>query len=126
MPFGKNIFYWTTANGSCPTVTDSVLIEVDDIVRFNGFSPNNDGVNDTWEITAGDPDSPVPMKDLYPNAIVEVFSRWGTLVFRSEPGYSNPWNGNYLGRPLPLDSYYYVINPKNGSQPIKGVVTIVK
>jgi gliding motility-associated-like protein len=75
---------------------------------------------------AGDPDNPVPLKDLFPNAIVEVFSRWGILIFRSDPGYTTPWCGTYKGRPLPLDSYYYVIDPKNGAAPIKGVITILK
>ena len=63
---------------------------------------------------------------MYPDAIVEVYTRWGTIVFKSEPGYPNPWNGNYQGRPLPLDSYYYVVDPKNGTHPLKGIVTIVK
>jgi gliding motility-associated-like protein len=92
----------------------------------NAFSPNNDTYNDTWEIEAGDPANPVPVKEMYPSAIMEVYTRWGTLVFRSEPGYPSPWDGSYKGRPLPLDSYYYVFNPKNGKRLLKGTVTIVK
>jgi gliding motility-associated-like protein len=92
----------------------------------NAFSPNEDGANDKWIIMAGDPRYQVEMKDMYPNAIIEVFTRWGTLVFRSEPGYTVPWDGTYLGRVLPIDSYYYVINPKNGDASLKGIITIVR
>ncbi|MDP4210829.1 MAG: gliding motility-associated C-terminal domain-containing protein [Bacteroidota bacterium] len=92
----------------------------------SAFSPNNDGVNDTWEITAGDPSSPVQMKELYPNATVEVYNRWGILLYRSQPGYTNPWDGTYRGLPQPLDSYYYIIDPKNDRPPLKGIITIIK
>ena len=63
---------------------------------------------------------------MYPRAIIEVYSRWGTVVYRSEPGYPSPWDGSFHGRSLPLDSYYYIIDTKCGSHPVKGVITIVK
>jgi gliding motility-associated-like protein len=93
----------------------------------NAFSPNGDGKNDTWKIYAGDPSEEKTLGVVYPNAIVEVFNRWGVLIFRSEPGYWNEWNGNFKGRPLPLDSYYYVITlNKEGAKPVSGIITIVK
>jgi len=92
----------------------------------NAFSPNGDGANDTWVILAGDPRSPVSVMDMYPRGIFEVYSRWGTLVFRSEPGYPVPWDGTYYGRSLPFDSYYYVFDPKDGGNIVKGIVTIVR
>jgi hypothetical protein len=92
----------------------------------NAFSPNGDNHNETWEIIAGNPNDKKDVKDMYPNATVEVFTRWGTLVYKSQPGYPEAWNGNYHGRPLPMDAYYYVLDPKDGSPPIKGTVTIVK
>ena len=64
--------------------------------------------------------------ELYPEAVVEIYNRWGEMVFRSERGYPNPWNGSYKGRSLPVDSYHYVIDLNNGSKPIVGNVTIVK
>jgi gliding motility-associated-like protein len=91
----------------------------------NAFSPNGDLINDTWEINAGDPNNPLSVKELYPGARIEVFTRWGTLVYRSDPGYPVPWNGTYQGRQLPLDSYYYVVDTGNG-KPLKGVLTIIK
>jgi hypothetical protein len=41
-------------------------------------------------------------------------------------GYDNPWNGLYNGSPLPIGTYYYIINPKNGRKTITGSVTILK
>jgi gliding motility-associated-like protein len=94
-----------------------------------GFSPNNDGFNDVWIIgfveEPGD-DPTELLGELYPEAVVEIYNRWGEMVFRSERGYPKPWNGSYKGRSLPVDSYHYVIDLNNGSKPIVGNVTIVK
>ncbi|GAG95966.1 unnamed protein product, partial [marine sediment metagenome] len=48
------------------------------------------------------------------------------LVFRSDKGYTMPWDGTYKGRMLPVDSYHYVINLNDGSKPVVGNVTIVR
>ncbi|MGC9472210.1 MAG: gliding motility-associated C-terminal domain-containing protein, partial [Bacteroidales bacterium] len=95
------------------------------------FSPGSSfGINDTWEIGISDGSghyvSGGSLYELYPDAIVEVYDRWGRLVFRSERGYPVPWDGTYRGTPLPMDSYHYVINLHNGTPAITGNVTIVK
>jgi len=82
----------------------------------NAFSPNGDGVNDTWVITN---------LSAYPGATVDVFNRYGQKVFHSENN-SRPWDGTYNGNALPLGTYYYVIDPKNGEKKIGGSVTIFK
>ena len=82
-----------------------------------GFSPNGDGINDTWQIG---------LIELYPDVMIEIFNRWGEMVFRSERGYPNQWDGIYRGRPLPIDSYHYVIDLSDGKGQIVGNVTIVK
>lgn len=63
------------------------------------ITPNNDGVNDTWIIEN---------LDLYERSETIVYDRFGQNVFTSK-GYTSPWDGTYLGRPLPVASYYYVI-----------------
>lgn len=82
----------------------------------NSFTPNADGKNDVWLMDN---------LDLYPNIVVKIFNRWGNLVFDSK-GYSQPWNGNFNGQPLPSDTYYYVIDVSNGTKPKSGAVTIVR
>ena len=92
------------------------IFVVENVDIINGFSPNGDGVNDTWEL---------PFLSDYPNAIVEVYNRWGLQVFRSER-YVKPWDGTYEGDLLPSASYYYVIDyTGNGSRVETGAVTIL-
>ncbi|RYY46708.1 MAG: T9SS type B sorting domain-containing protein, partial [Chitinophagaceae bacterium] len=82
----------------------------------NTFSPNGDGINDKWIIE---------YLDTYPNCRVLVFTRTGQKVFESR-GYKIPWNGSLNGKGLPLDTYYYIIEPENGRKPVTGYVTIIK
>jgi len=81
----------------------------------NAFSPNGDGINDTWQISA---------LNSYPNAKVEVFNRFGQSVYRSS-GYNRPWDGRVNGKLLPPGTYYYLITPGNGRKPYKGTVTLI-
>jgi gliding motility-associated-like protein len=96
---------------------DQVYIKVlKNPVIPNTFTPNGDGINEKWEITY--------LKD-FPNAKVQVFTRAGQTVFESD-GYSKAWDGMYKGKPLPFDTYYYIIEPGSGHDPITGYVTILK
>jgi gliding motility-associated-like protein len=67
-----------------------------------GFSPNNDGIDDTWNI----------IKPFGSKVAVKVFNRWGNEVFRSDD-YKNDWRGkgvaNFLGEDVPEGTYYYIV-----------------
>jgi gliding motility-associated-like protein len=91
-------------NGSC-------------LIIPNAISPNDDLINDVWNIG---------MIDLYPKIEIKVFNRWGQTIWVSEKGYPRPWDGKSNGVVLPIDSYHYIIDLHNGSKPILGNVTIVK
>ena len=82
----------------------------------NAFSPNGDGVNDTWVIAN---------LSAFPGATVDVFDRYGQLVYHSE-NYSRAWDGTYNGKILPMATYYYIIDPKNNEKKISGSVTLFK
>ena len=82
----------------------------------NAFSPNGDGINDTWQI--------LYLND-YPNCRVEIFTRAGQLIFQSI-GYTTPWDGTYNGKPLPIGTYYYVIQPGNGVETVMGSITLLR
>ncbi len=105
-----------TAEGGCAKA-DNVFIKV---LKFpeipNTFTPNNDGIHDFWEIK---------YLFTYQGNKVQVFTRTGQKVFESN-GYAKPWDGNMNGKPLPFDTYYYIIEPGSGRKPITGYVTIVK
>jgi gliding motility-associated-like protein len=93
----------------------------------SAISPNGDGVNDTWDIRAGSPNAPYhTVRDLYPNAIIQVFNRWGVLIYKSGPGYPKDWDGFWNEKMLPIDSYFYIFDLRNGKKPLTGTVTIIR
>ena len=105
-----------TGKGGC-TVTDEMYVDVLKIPRVpNTFSPNSDGINDLWEIQ---------YLEEYSSHRTQVFTRAGQKVFESR-GVYKAWNGMYKGNPLPMDTYYYIIEPGNGREAFTGYVTIVK
>ncbi|SMD03383.1 PKD domain-containing protein [Pedobacter africanus] len=107
----------TVTTGLGCSITGSVKVHlVSSINAANAFSPNGDGVNDTWVLK---------YIETYPNVAVDVFNRYGEKVFSSQ-GYSVPFDGNYNGKQLPVGTYYYIINPKNGKKLIKGALTLVR
>jgi len=105
-----------TGIGGC-SVTDDIKITVLRAPLIpNAFSPNGDGINDTWEIK---------YLESYPGATIEVYDRGGRLVFNSI-NYPKNWDGTTNGKPLPVATYYYIINPKNGRKIMSGSVTILR
>jgi gliding motility-associated-like protein len=107
----------TTEFGCSESDSMNILIATG-LTIYSGFTPNGDGTNDFWDI-----DDII----FYPNATVKVFDRWGRLVF-SSVGYADDqrWDGKYQGKDLPTGTYYYIIDLKDGSEPYKGPVTIVR
>ncbi len=83
------------------------------------ITPNGDGTNDTWIIEK---------LASYTQAEIEIFSRWGTLIWKSEPGYSVPWDGKDMrGNEVPMDSYHFVIKLNVGSiDRITGIITVIR
>jgi gliding motility-associated-like protein len=82
----------------------------------NTFTPNGDGINDTWNIVN---------IDNYPNCTVNIYNRWGQNVF-SSIGYVKSWDGKYNGALLPVSTYYYIIDLKNENKPYSGSITIIR
>lgn len=63
-----------------------------------GISPNGDGVNDTFDLSAHGVES------------VKIFNRLGSEVYSYGIGYTNQWNGqDKNGKVLPVGTYYYVV-----------------
>ena len=80
---------------------DGELLPGSDIViPYNSFSPNNDGVNDHWNIGAD--------ITAYKDNQVQIFNRIGEPVF-STVGYDNVSNF-FTGEGLADGTYYYVVN----------------
>lgn len=112
------IWVKVTDSNNC-TSTDSITIlpcSIGKLLIPNVFTPNGDGQNDVWRIGG---------IQYYPDMIVKLFDRWGRLIFESDPGYPKPWNGERNNKLLPMDAYFYIIDLKDGSKPIRGSVTLV-
>jgi gliding motility-associated-like protein len=82
---------------------------------MNLFTPNNDGINDYWEL---------PDMDSWGSCDVRIFNRWGKLVYAKD-NYDNLWDGTSNDNPLPEGPYYYVIETANAGVK-KGTVNIVR
>ncbi|WP_264564112.1 gliding motility-associated C-terminal domain-containing protein [Flavobacterium sp. N3904] len=90
----------------------------DNFIIPSGFSPNDDGVNDTFQI--------VNIEFLYPNYTLEIFNRYGNVLFKgniSKPAWDGKnSNSNFIDGNAPSGVYFYIINynkdklrPKQGS-----------
>jgi gliding motility-associated-like protein len=112
------------------TVTDSTgndtLISVAigertcDIAAKLAFTPNADGINDTWTIAS---------LEYYPDNLILVFNRWGQKVYEHSGAYTDPWDGrDLLGIPVPDNAYFYIIygDKKDEKSIVKGNVSIIR
>lgn len=117
-PLVTTTYYLTVTSAEGCTSVDSIKITVIPTINFpDGITPNGDGKNDTWVID---------YIDQYPDAIVEIYNRWGELLFRSD-NYLNDWNGTYNGQNLPVGTYYYVIELNDGkTKPFTGPLTVLR
>ncbi|SMO51786.1 gliding motility-associated C-terminal domain-containing protein [Saccharicrinis carchari] len=98
----------------CKALATISLNNYFDVVVPPFFTPNNDGINDRWEIEG---------IDRYPDCIIKIFDRYGKLLKKypaSDPG----WDGRYLGQPVPTDDYWYVIEVPGNTKVLKGHITL--
>lgn len=92
IPKGNYIAYIrNTANCEYATYPFTIL----DYPTF--FTPNGDGSNDMWKIDG---------LDLYPQAAISIFDRFGKLLKQMESS-ATGWNGIFNGYPLPADDYWF-------------------
>ena len=107
-----------TSSEGCVSSDVITITVASDITFANGFSPNGDGVNEEWIIEK---------IELFPNCVVEIYNRWGELLFQST-GYTETWKGEYKGEQLPVGTYYYIINLNNPLFPnaYTGPITILR
>lgn len=82
----------------------------------NTITPDGDDINDTWELD---------ILEEFPDCEVWIFDRSHGQIFYSK-GYNEPWDGTYKDSPVPDGSYFYVIDYGDGSQPEKGVITVIR
>ncbi len=105
-----------TSDKGCTAAAQTLVSVLKAPVVPNAFTPNGDGINDTWDIK---------YLNSYPNSKVEIMNRYGERVYFSY-GYSVAWDGRYKGADLPTGTYYYIITPGSGRKPVSGYVAIIR
>ncbi|CAD0001537.1 hypothetical protein FLACHUCJ7_00553 [Flavobacterium chungangense] len=124
LALGNYTFEYRTTNEDCPKSVSLNLLVNDDcrvlacesVLVHNAFSPNGDGINDFFKIDN------IDLTTCYPTNTVEIYNRWGILVFETT-NYNNTTNafdGTSRGRTtikqsegLPTGTYFYIINYKS-------------
>jgi gliding motility-associated-like protein len=116
-PPASQVYLLTVTSDKGCSATKEIPVGVISAIHVpNAFSPNHDGVNDNWVIKG---------LELYPHCTVTVLDRWGHRICYSAR-YAKPWNGTFNNQSLPVSSFVYIIDLKNGTKPMSGVVTIVR
>jgi len=70
------------------------------------FTPNNDGVNDTWQVYG--------ISNVFqPNSIIYIFDRFGKLLKQLSPS-EKGWDGLFNGQKLPSDDYWFSVKLQDG------------
>lgn len=105
-----------TSEDGC-LVADELYVNVHiDPMIPNVFSPNADGINDTWSIK---------YLETFVKASIRIFNRGGQQVFFSNQ-YTTPWDGRFHNVDVPVGVYYYIIEPNNGRKKYTGSVTLLR
>jgi gliding motility-associated-like protein len=116
----------TTLSGSQVEASSTVTVQVEqcELVIPTGFSPNGDGIQDTWRIKC---------LENYPDARIEIFNRWGNLVFErdnfgnSDVHGADAWWDGYSSKKwtfgndkLPTGTYFFILDLNDGNEPLTG------
>jgi gliding motility-associated-like protein len=110
-------------NNTCIDTSSCMSISIENVVP-QLVTANGDGKNDVFEIQG--------VYD-YPNNVLEIFNRWGNLVYHQD-SYQNTWGGECTegltlgGDILPTGTYFYIFDKGNGdgSKPMKGYIFLTK
>ncbi len=97
----------------------SLLVSVVEFPKF--FTPNNDGVNDTWIVKGAN-------STFFPESSIYIFNRYGKVV-ANIPIDSQGWTGDYGGNRLPSDDYWFsirLVDPNGTIRERKGNFSLLR
>ena len=80
------------------------------------FTPQNDGINDTWKIIN---------LDMYSKVKVNIFDRYGKQIYASTDPLQE-WDGTYNGHALPSSDYWYTIYVFDTKDQYTGHFTLIR
>jgi gliding motility-associated-like protein len=114
--------YTLTVNSEvgCGSSSSSVIVKVyKDVYVPTGFTPNNDGKNDLFRVTAA---------DNYKRFKLLVCNRWGQVIFETTD-INKGWNGKFKDVQLASDVYVYyleIVTASNRKVTKKGTITLIR
>jgi gliding motility-associated-like protein len=132
-----NILFWSSAERAAGKTTFTIVIRVidrdgntldkmlevtrtrSDIAEIqveNTFTPNNDGLNDTWGI---------PEIRFFQGASVHLYERSGERVFYTEDP-DVRWDGTFKGKDLAVGTYYWVLEIRETGEIRRGLLNLLR
>ena len=132
-----NVLFWSSADPAPGKKTFLILAQVLDrkgnqVAKFfeikrtrpefsaliitNTFSPNGDGLNDTWG---------VPGIRFYEGARISVYDRGGVRLFYTESP-DEGWDGTFNGKQLPVSSYFWTIEIGETGEMRRGMLNLIR
>ncbi|HEX5001979.1 MAG TPA: gliding motility-associated C-terminal domain-containing protein [Bacteroidia bacterium] len=111
--YGTYMVEVTDVNG-CRSTDEITVTEVCDVTIPTVFTPDNDGINDLFEILNIQSN---------PNSKLVVYNRWGNEVYSSDH-YENDANW-WTGKDSPEGTYFYVLVLQNGKN-YSGTITLLR
>ncbi|MCX7727918.1 MAG: gliding motility-associated C-terminal domain-containing protein [Bacteroidia bacterium] len=92
------------------------VIPNDELIFYNTFTPNNDGINDVFYIAN---------LEKYPNNSLTLYNRYGQKIYFKRE-YKNDWDGTVNGEQVPTGTYFYVLDTGTDKGVFKGHVNIMR
>lgn len=118
-PDETTVFTLTAIVNGC-SQSDQVTVFIDaGIIIPNTFSPNGDGINDTWVIQG---------IEAFPNNRLSIFTRWGQEVLTlSSYSEKKAWDGSSSAGNLAEGVYYYILEVSGAEQEsFRGTVNVIR
>ncbi|MBR5971212.1 MAG: T9SS type B sorting domain-containing protein [Paludibacteraceae bacterium] len=116
LTFAKHVAFVRDENGCQTSYPFEVLAPPVIIPEF--FTPNGDGVNDTWVVEV--------LREVYTDAKVQIYDRFGKLMTEYLGGESEGWDGLYKGVPMPSTDYWYLIDIEEIDRQYSGHFTLIR
>jgi gliding motility-associated-like protein len=106
------------SNGSYGTPEKPLVNIVEEkLGAYNFFSPNSDGVNDTWQLL---------YNPLYYDFSVSIYNEIGEQLYFIKNNYKNDWDGKYKGSDIPNGTYYYYLMSPDKQRVYKGLFSLIR
>ena len=123
--FINNTYYVTLEDTNGCISLDSVYVYViggaqNFIVIPNAFTPNNDGINDVFQVVNN---------ESYANIVLVIYNRWGDIIHQESGVFNHGWDGNFNGTNQAVDFYTYSVTTTSFTGEVEvytGMVNLIR